>query len=143
MVNLYICYLCNKNNTPSLHVYSLSSIYTGYLEAPTNLQLTEMNSETIQLSWGPPFTLAGVPILQYSVYVDDFTRTPERISIIENTTSVQYVIQKPCSSIRFSVSGWNELGEGAHSASVEYTSSKTYQCLIKVLIPCILNIIVL
>ena len=114
-----------EQDHPNVNIYSHLSI--GFLEAPSNLQLTEMNSETIGLSWDPPFTLAGVPILQYSVYVDDFTLYPENTITVETTTSTQHFFRKPCSSIRYSVSGWNELGEGAHSASVEYTSGKALQ----------------
>ena len=41
---------------------------TGLLEAPTDVSVAEVNVESVNVSWSPPFTLDGVPILHYSVY---------------------------------------------------------------------------
>ena len=37
------------------------------LESVSNLTVTPVNSTTVLISWSPPFTLDGVPILGYNV----------------------------------------------------------------------------
>ena len=41
----------------------------GLLESVSNLTVTSINSTTVLISWSPPFTLEGVPILGYNVTI--------------------------------------------------------------------------
>ena len=63
--------------------------------------------ESVAVSWSPPFTLDGVPILQYSVYT-----TSQGISEQFNTTEINIVLGRPCSITTYQISAWNEVGEG-------------------------------
>ena len=44
--------------------------YAGLLQSVSNLTVTFINSTTVLISWSPPFTLEGVPILGYDVTLD-------------------------------------------------------------------------
>ena len=55
----------------------------GLLEAPTDISITTVTGGSVVMSWSPPFTLDGVPILHYSVYI-----TSQRLSEQRNTTEV-------------------------------------------------------
>ena len=59
--------------------------------------------ESVAVSWSPPFTLDGVPILQYSVYT-----TSQGISEQFNTTETNIVLGRPCSITTYQISAWNE-----------------------------------
>ena len=48
---------------------SVYSFLIGLLESVSNLTVTSFNSTTVLISWSPPFTLEGVPILGYSVNI--------------------------------------------------------------------------
>ena len=41
----------------------------GLLESVSNLTVIHVNSTTILISWNPPDTLEGVPILSYNVII--------------------------------------------------------------------------
>ena len=41
----------------------------GLLESVSNLTVASINSTTVLISWSPPFTLEGVPILGYNVTI--------------------------------------------------------------------------
>ena len=77
-----------------------------------------MDDRTLQLNWTAPFTLVGVPILQYSIYVYDYTTGDQEHAI--NTTAVGYILSEPhvqC-GVEVSVSAWNAVGEGERSAPI-------------------------
>ena len=59
------------------------------------------------MSWSPPFTLEGVPILHYSVYI-----TSQGVSEQTNTTETHITLERPCASTTYQISAWNEVGEG-------------------------------
>ena len=44
-------------------------IISGLLESVSNLTVISINSTTVLISWSPPFTLEGVPILGYNVTI--------------------------------------------------------------------------
>ena len=50
----------------NLTVYSF---LIGLLESVSNLTVISFNSTTVLISWIPPFTLEGVPILGYNVSI--------------------------------------------------------------------------
>ena len=79
---------------------------TGILEAPTDVKI-EASVERVIVSWSPPFTLGGVPILHYSVYI-----TSQGVSEQRNTTETHISLERPCASTTYQISAWNEVGEG-------------------------------
>ena len=44
-------------------------MHAGFLESVEDLTMTPINSTTVLISWSPPFTLDGVPILGYNVTI--------------------------------------------------------------------------
>ena len=76
-----------------------------------------LDDGALQLTWTAPPTLAGVPILQYSIYIHDYT-TGKELTI--NTTATGCLLSEPhvqC-SVEVSVSAWNAVGEGERSAPI-------------------------
>ena len=63
--------------------------------------------ESVNVSWSPPFTLSGVPILHYSVNITSQGHTVQR-----NTTDTYIILERPCTSTTYQISAWNEVGEG-------------------------------
>ena len=107
---------------------------TGVLNSPPGLQVNELNSTTLYLTWNPPSTLSGIPILYYSVSIDNLVSvstvnvtTANQASINPNMTSLDlsavgsigYLHDPGCESLQFSVRAWNSVGEGS-SSSVLY-----------------------
>ena len=72
-----------------------------------DVNVEEISLESVAVFWSPPFTLDGVPILQYSVYT-----TSQGISEQFNTTETNIVLRRPCSRTTYQISAWNEVGEG-------------------------------
>ena len=79
----------------------------GLLEAPMDVNVEGISLESVAVSWSPPVTLDGVPILQYSVYT-----TSRGISEQFNTTETNIVLGRPHASTTYQISAWNEVGEG-------------------------------
>ncbi|CAI8038155.1 hypothetical protein GBAR_LOCUS21281, partial [Geodia barretti] len=92
----------NATNTTNTTVLSIQ----GLLEAPTDVYYTA-SKESVIVSWSPPFTLEGVPILHYSVYI-----TSQGVSEQRNTTETHITLERPCASTTYQISAWNEVGEG-------------------------------
>ena len=67
----------------------------------------EVCVESVNVSWSPPLTLDGVPILQYTVYIISQGHT-ETV----NTTETYITLERPHTSTTFKISAWNEVGEG-------------------------------
>ena len=66
-----------------------------------------VSRESVYLSWSPPFTLDGVPILHYSVYI-----TSNGFSEQRNTTETSIILGRPYASITYQITAWNSVGEG-------------------------------
>ena len=77
------------------------------LEAPTDVTVDVVDAESVNVSWSPPLTLDGVPILQYTVYIISQGQT-ETV----NTTKTHITLTRPCISTTYKISAWNEVGEG-------------------------------
>ena len=82
-------------------------IIIGLLQAPTDTIAEAVGVDGIIVSWSPPFTLEGVPILHYSVYT-----TSQGVSEQRNTTETHITLERPCASTTYQISAWNEVGEG-------------------------------
>ena len=50
-----------------LSIHTRMMYYAGLLKPVSNLTVTHINSTTVLISWCPPFTLEGIPILGYNV----------------------------------------------------------------------------
>ena len=94
-------------------------IATGLLEAPTDVSI-KVGVEYMTLSWNPPFTLDGVPILQYTVYI-----ISQRHRETVNTTKTHITLEGSCTSPVYQISAWNEVGEG-NTVTYGITVSKLY-----------------
>ena len=94
-----------------LHVYHI-----GLLEAVSNLTVTLINSTTVLISWSPPFTLDGVPILGYNVTITNTTSGENETILVEDmSTTLLYSIDHPDpknNSITVTVVPINEVGAG-------------------------------
>ena len=53
--------------------------------------MVSINSTTVLISWSPPFTLEGVPILGYNVTITNTTSGEYEILESENTTMLNYI----------------------------------------------------
>ena len=94
--------------------------HTGLLESVSNIGVsrinstdTNVNSTTVLISWSPPFTLEGVPILGYNVTITNTTSGKNETMLVEDTTLL-YSIDHPDSENNFSVTvvPINEVGAG-------------------------------
>ena len=59
---------------------------TGLLESVNDLHSTAINSTTVLISWSPPFTLQGVPILGYNVTITNTISGENETMLVEDTT---------------------------------------------------------
>ena len=80
------------------------NLHVGLLESVNDLTVVSINSTTVLISWSPPFTLEGVPILGYNVTI---TNTPtgenETMSVEGDTTMLYYSINYPDPDNNFTV----------------------------------------
>ena len=91
----------------------------GPLESVSNLTVVSINSTTVLISWSPPFTLEGVPILGYNVTITNTTSGEnETMSVEGDTTMLYYSIDHPDPDNNFTVTvvPINEAGPGEPSA---------------------------
>ena len=89
----------------------------GLLESVSDLTVVSINSTTVLISWSPPFTLEGVPILGYNVTITN-TTSGENETILKtaNTTMLDYTFSidhpDPDSEFIVTVIPINEAGPG-------------------------------
>ena len=74
--------------------------HAGLLESVSNLTVVPINSTTVLISWSPPFTLEGVPILGYNVTTSGENET---MSVEGDTTMLYYSIDHPDPDNNFTV----------------------------------------
>ena len=84
-----------------IHVHDLIQ-NTGLLESVSNLTVVSINSTTVLISWSPPFTLEGVPILGYNVTITN-TTSGENDTMSVDTTMLYYSIDHPDPDNNFTV----------------------------------------
>ena len=84
--------------------------HPGLLESVSDLTVTLINSTTVLISWNPPFTLEGVPILRYDVTITNTTNGENETLLVENTT-LHYSIDHP-HNFTVTVVPINEVGAG-------------------------------
>ena len=85
----------------------------GLLESVSNLTVVPINSTTVLISWSPPFTLEGVPILGYNVTITNTTSGEnETMSVEGDTTMLYYSIDHPDNNFTVTVVPINGAGPG-------------------------------
>ena len=89
---------------------------TGLLEAPLDVLVDVVSSESVNVSWSPPFTLGGIPILHYTVSVI----SQGILTVQINTTETHITLERPCASTTYRISGWNDVGEGNTTITSNY-----------------------
>ena len=76
----------------------------GPLQSVSDLTVVSINSTTVLISWSPPFTLEGVPILGCNVTITNTTsKENETMSIEGDTTMLYYSIDYPDPDNNFTV----------------------------------------
>ena len=67
---------------------------SGLLKSVSDLNATIINSTTVLISWSPPFTLEGIPILGYNVTISNTTSSKknETLQVEGDTTMLYYSI---------------------------------------------------
>ena len=111
----------NKNYVPFIFVLLFYSFlfliyfffFPGLLNAVSDLNYDRINQ---QLSWVPPFTLSGVPILHYRININSDTNNFVNIT---NSTTL-YLNGTPSGNYTATIRAVNAVGEG-QAASLEYT----------------------
>ena len=94
------------NIVSRVYKHLCENVVTGLLEAPTDVSI-EVGVDNMTLSWRPPFTLDGVSIYRYSVYI-----ISPRHTKTESTTETHITLERPYSSTTYQISAWNGGGEG-------------------------------
>ena len=61
-------------------------IYVGLLESVGDISMFLVNSTTALISWSPPFTLEGVPILGYNVTIANTMSEENETQFVGETT---------------------------------------------------------
>ena len=72
------------------HACKLSCKILGLLKSVSNLNATIINFTTVLISWSPPFTLEGVPILGYNVTITTSSGENETMSVEGDTNMLYY-----------------------------------------------------
>jgi hypothetical protein len=95
---------CNESAAITSDVSYL--MIQGLLSNVKNPQIIQINSSTLSLSYQPPSTLQGVPILCYTIDIKG------QYSI--NTTSLKYHVHfaDKCQPHSLSITPWNAVGMG-------------------------------
>ena len=75
------------------------------------LNITKKDPCTIEVFWDPPFTLKGVPILRYNIYITNIN-TGELLSNFTQATSIQIPLGY---DYNISIAAVNGAGEGNKS----------------------------
>ena len=89
------------------------------LESVSNLAVVSINSTTVLISWSPPFTLEGVPILGYNVTITNATSGEnETMSVEGDTTMLYYSIDHPDPDSNFTVTVVSINGAGPGQAAL-------------------------
>ena len=92
----------------------ISETATFYVQGPpsppTNLTIEASDGEShLIFRWNPPVLTNAFIVSMYTVYINiSHTGIETRF----NTTMRQYSIENPCSSVTFTVTAWNDIGEG-------------------------------
>lgn len=102
-----------------IHTSVLSFINNlGLLDAVTELHIDIVNTSTFLISWIPPYTLEGVPILYYCVIVNNSLNITAEDTIVYHSVDIEPAQIEI--NIAVTVIPVNKLGKG--SATTTYTN---------------------
>ena len=107
---------------------------SGVLKSVSNLNATIINSTTVLISWSPPFTLEGIPILGYNVTITNTTSSEknETLQVEGDTTMLYYSIDHSdpdCdSNFTVTVVSVNILGAG-EPATITFYNDVLSHCI--------------
>ena len=95
----------------------ISGIATFHVQGPPsppiNLTVEASGGQThLTFRWNPPFNMVLTNDSVVSMYTVYITISQTGIETRSNTTMREYTIENPCSSIKFKVTAWNDIGEG-------------------------------
>ena len=81
---------------------------SGLLPKILSIEVVQVNSSVLFISYLPPLALEGIPILYYTIQL-----IPEGITA--NTTELEYSFSPsdPCTLHTVSIAAWNSIGMGA------------------------------
>ena len=103
--------------------------------------MVSSNYDTVLISWSPPFTLEGVPILGYNVTITNTTSGEELES--ENTTMLNYtfIIDHPDPDNNFTVTvvPINIVGPGEPSSKLIRITFPTPSESLKLIVICLFD----
>ena len=107
---------------------------TGLLDVVPDLRVTQETQELLRFEWSEPYTLLGVPVLEYEIILQlTNTKNPEDKVLISSTISEQefsatkYQINSPCISVNFTISAINMVGVGnATNTMARFAEGKAF-----------------
>ena len=103
----------------------------GLLKSVSNLNATIINITTVLISWSPPFTLDGVPILGYNVTITTSSgKNDTTMSVEGDTNMLYYSIEDhpdPDSNFTVTVVSVNVLGAG-EPATITFSNDVLAHC---------------
>ena len=95
-----------------MHVRSYQ--YTGLLDSVNDLTVDSINATAVRISWNPPISLEGVPILKYTVTITNASSGDEIDTV--NTTLLYHIFSigspDPDSEFNVTVIPINMVGAG-------------------------------
>ena len=91
----------------------------GPLESVSNLPVMSINSTTVLISWSPPFTLEGVPILGYNVTITNTTSGEELETATTTMLNYTFSIDHPDPDNNFTVTVVPINGAGLGESATE------------------------
>ena len=115
------------------HIYSvyfnLYPLPAGLVDAVRDLRVTNYTENSLKFEWSDPYTLLGVPILGYNVFVQittlkDQTTTVAHDGIVYNKEMLvkKEAIDGYCAFVNFTIAAINTAGVGNTTAITEYFS---------------------
>ena len=106
-----------------------NTMCAGLLKPISDLTVVPINSTTVLISWSPPFTLEGVPILGYNVTITNTTSGEnETMSVEGDTTMLYYSIDHPDPDNNFTVTvvPINGAGPGEGATTLFFGEHNSY-----------------
>ena len=96
------------------------------MESVSDLTVTPVISTIVLISWSPPFTLEGVPILGYNVTITNTTGGENSETMLVEDTTLLYSIDHPDPENNFTVTvvPINEVGAGQPATLNSFKISK-------------------
>ena len=99
----------------------------GLVDEVTNLRVTIRTKEILKFQWSDPYTLSGVPVLGYNVFVQITMMKDQTTSVLNNGTIYEKEIVATkdendgfCAFVNFTIAAVNTVGIGKVTTTTEY-----------------------